>query len=171
MIDIERFEGDLSSLWRLQNLPPIHHLTWDWWWWLVMLDDENGNPAGKQLMVLWSTKDNPLVEVNGYPWEPKGRPGFDEDGAIAMDGMVAAWWYDGKTMLEPLVLEESRIIVLAENHPKWPHRKGGIVATDTEREFSMGLTPNEDRFWVRLESEIGDFDLSMTPWNLSLIHI
>ncbi|MEL0101035.1 MAG: hypothetical protein VW862_04985, partial [Euryarchaeota archaeon] len=168
MIDIERFEGDLSSLWRLQNLPPIHHLTWDWWWWLVMLDDENGNPAGKQLMVLWSTKDNPLVEVNGYPWKPKGRPGFDEDGAIAMDGMVAAWWYDGKTMLEPLVLEESRIIVLAENHPKWPHRKGGIVATDTEREFSMGLTPNEDRFWVRLESEIGDFDLSMTPWNKAM---
>ena len=45
-----------------------------------MLDDENGNPAGKQLMVLWSTKDNPLVEVNGHPWTPVGRPGFDDDG-------------------------------------------------------------------------------------------
>ena len=27
-----------------------------------MLDDEGGNPAGKQLMVLWSTKDNPLLK-------------------------------------------------------------------------------------------------------------
>ena len=90
MPESEKFTGDLSSLWKLQNLPPIHHLTWDWWWWLVMLDDEGGNPAGKQLMVLWSTKDNPLVEVNGHPWKPVGRPGFDEDGGIAMDGMVAA---------------------------------------------------------------------------------
>tara|TARA_B100000003_G_C10928476_1_gene370141 strand:+ start:626 stop:1753 length:1128 start_codon:yes stop_codon:yes gene_type:complete len=168
MIDINRFEGDLSSLWKLQNLPPIHHLTWDWWWWLVMLDDDEGNPAGKQLMVLWSTKDNPLVEVNGYPWQPKGRPGFDENGAIAMDGMVAAWWYDGKELIEPLVLEESRILVLAEDHPGWPHAKGGIVASNTKNEYSMGLSPDEDRFWVRLETEHGDFDLNMTPWNKAM---
>ena len=90
-----------------------------------MLDDEGGNPAGKQLMVLWSTKDNPLVEVNGHPWKPVGRPGFDDDGGIAMDGMVAAWWYDGYKMIEPLVLEESRIIVIAEDHPDWPYEKGG----------------------------------------------
>ena len=168
MKNIERFEGDLSSLWKLQNLPPIHHLTWDWWWWLVMLDDEDGNPAGKQLMVLWSTKDNPLVEVNGFPWQPKGRPGFDEDGSIAMDGMVAAWWFDGKKMIEPLILEESRIIVLAEDHPKWPHKKGGIVSSNTQKEFSMGLTPKEDRFWLTLDTDEGKFDLNMKPWNKAM---
>jgi hypothetical protein len=133
-----------------------------------MLDDEGGNPAGKQLMVLWSTKDNPLVEVNGHPWTPVGRPGFDEDGAIAMDGMVAAWWYDGKKMIEPLVLEESRIIVLAEDHPQWPHEKGGVVASHTSKEFSMGLTPDESKFWLRLETEHGDFDLEMEPWNKAM---
>ena len=84
MAKIHKFEGDLSSLWKLQTLPPISHLTWDWWWWLVMLDDDDGNPAGRQLMVLWSTKDNPLVEVNGHPWTPTGRPGFDDDGAIVL---------------------------------------------------------------------------------------
>ena len=160
-----QFTGDLSSLWKLQNIPPIHHLTWDWWWWLVMLDDENGNPAGKQLMVLWSTKDNPLVEVNGHPWMPVGRPGFDDDGGIAMDGMVAAWWYDGEKLIEPLVLEESRIIVIAEDHSSWPYEKGGVVASNTEREFSMGLNPEENKFWLKLETEYGDFDLTMTPWN------
>ena len=85
---MQKFEGDLSGLWRLQDREPIHHLTWDWWWWLVMLEDESGNPAGKQLMVLWSTKDNPLVEVNGVEWQPVGRPGIDEDGGIAIEGMV-----------------------------------------------------------------------------------
>ena len=160
-----QFTGDLSSLWKLQNIPPIHHLTWDWWWWLVMLDDENGNPAGKQLMVLWSTKDNPLVEVNGHPWTPVGRPGFDDDGGIAMDGMVAAWWYDGEKLIEPLVLEESRIIVIAEGHSSWPYEKGGVVASNTEKEFSMGLNPEENKFWLKLETEYGDFDLTMTPWN------
>ena len=151
MSDSQKFTGDLSSLWKLQNLPPIHHLTWDWWWWLVMLDDEGGNPAGKQLMVLWSTKDNPLVEVNGHPWKPVGRPGFDDDGGIAMDGMVAAWWYDGKELIEPLVLEEGRILVVSEDHPKWPYSKGGIVASHTENEFSMGLNPSEDEFWLILK--------------------
>jgi hypothetical protein len=163
--EMNRFEGDLSSLWQMQKLPPINHLTWDWWWWLVMIDDEKGNPAGKQLMVLWSTKDNALVEVNGHPWMPVGRPGFDEDGAIGMDGMVAAWWYDGENLIEPLILEESRIIVLAEDHPKWPHSKGGIVASHTEREYSMGLSPDEGKFWLRLDTEHGDFDLEMKPWN------
>ena len=82
--DMPAFAGDLSTMWRLQNRPPLHHLTWDWWWWLVMLDDPDGKPSGRQLMVLWSTKDNPLVEVNGTPWTPQGRPGFDEhDGRTA----------------------------------------------------------------------------------------
>jgi hypothetical protein len=59
------FAGDLSGMWTLQNRPPLHHLTWDWWWWLVMLEDPDGKPSGRQLMVLWSTKDNPLVELPG----------------------------------------------------------------------------------------------------------
>ena len=83
-------------------------------------------------MVLWSTKDNPLVKVNDHEWKPFGRPAFDSDGATAMEGMVAAWWYDGQKMLEPLILEESRIVVISENHPDWPYSKGGIVASITE---------------------------------------
>ena len=70
MQDMTSFSGDLSKLWSLQDRSPLHHLTWDWWWWLVMLDDPDGRPSGRQLMVLWSTKDNDLVEVNGLPWMP-----------------------------------------------------------------------------------------------------
>ncbi|MDP6870261.1 MAG: hypothetical protein QGI21_05770 [Candidatus Poseidoniaceae archaeon] len=170
MTTIKSFQGDLSSLWKLQELEPLHHLTWDWWWWLLMLDDEDdkGNSPGRQLMVLWSTKDNALVEVNGFPWQPNGRPGFDENGAIAMDGMIAAWWFDGEKMLEPLLLEESRIIVISEDHPSWPHSSGGIVASMTEREYSMGLNPEHTEFWLRLETKHGDFNFKMKPWNLPM---
>ena len=69
--DIPTFSGDLTRMWNLQERQPLQHLTWDWWWWLVMLDDHEGNPSGKQLMVLWSTKDNAIVDVNGSPWTPK----------------------------------------------------------------------------------------------------
>ena len=58
-----KFTGELSSLGELQTLAPIHHLTWDWWWWLVMLDGDEKNPAGRQLMVLWSTKDNSFALI------------------------------------------------------------------------------------------------------------
>ena len=85
---MDSFAGDFSTLWTLNQRPPIEHLTWDWWWWLVMLDDDEKRPWGKQLMVLWSTKDNDRVEVNGTPWLPSGRPGTDEDGAMVIDGMV-----------------------------------------------------------------------------------
>jgi hypothetical protein len=168
MEKLSSFAGDMSSLWKLQNLEPIHHLTWDWWWWLVMLDGDENQPAGRQLMVLWSTKDNPLVEVNGHPWAPQGRPGFDNDGGIAMEGMVAAWWFDGEKMIEPLILEETRIIVLPETHPDWPAKSGGMVASTTEREYSMGLAPDNSHFWLRLETEHADFDLKMKPWNRAM---
>ena len=106
-----------------------------------------------------------MVKVNDHEWKPVGRPAFDGDGATAMEGMVAAWWYDGQEMLEPLILEESRIVVVSENHPDWPYSKGGIVASITEREYSMGLNSREDKFWLRLDTEYGDFDLEMTHWN------
>ena len=61
--------------------------------WMTMI-----NPmAGKQLMVLWSTKDNDVVHINDVEWKPKGTPGFDEQGAIQVDGMVCAWWFDGSS--------------------------------------------------------------------------
>ena len=91
---MDKFAGDLSRMWKLQERPPLHHLTWDWWWWLLMLDDDEGNPSGKQLMVLWSTKDNPKVMVSGTEWTPKGRPGFDGDGGF----LLMEWFVHGGLM-------------------------------------------------------------------------
>ena len=115
-----RFDGDFAGMWTLATRPPIRHLTWDWWWWLVMLDDPNGAPAGQQLMVLWSTKDNDHVDVNGTPWRPTTRPGADQDGALLIDGMVCAWWFDGQVMHDAVLAKRCSMVVLPGGHPSWP---------------------------------------------------
>jgi hypothetical protein len=174
-----KFAGDLSRMWKLQERPPLHHLTWDWWWWLLMLDDDDGNPSGKQLMVLWSTKDNPKVMVSGTEWTPKGRPGFDDDGGISLDGMVCAWWFDGKRMYEPYIKRKCRMIVVDDKHPSWPNNPtdsgagGGAVVPLTEEDMSMGLKSDLSEFWLNLHSDEFPEDnnvpktmqFTLTPWN------
>ena len=155
---MDKFAGDLSRMWKLQERPPLHHLTWDWWWWLLMLDDDQGNPSGKQLMVLWSTKDNPKVMVSGTEWTPKGRPGFDENGGISLDGMVCAWWFDGKRMYEPYIKRTCRMIVVDDKHPSWPKKSsdsgegGGAVIPLTDEDMSMGLKSDLSEFWLNLHT-------------------
>ena len=176
---MEKFAGDLSRMWKLQERPPLHHLTWDWWWWLLMLDDEDGNPSGKQLMVLWSTKDNPKVMVSGTEWTPKGRPGFDADGGISLDGMVCAWWFDGKRMYEPYIKKKCRMIVIDDEHPAWPTQNsksgagGGAVVPLTDEDMSMGLKSDLSEFWLKLNTDEfpneasvpRQMDFKLTPWN------
>ena len=174
---MKKFAGDLSKMWKLQEREPLHHLTWDWWWWLLMLDDENGNPSGKQLMVLWSTKDNPLVNVSGTQWCPKGRPGFDGNGGISLDGMVCAWWYDGERMHEPYIKRKCRMIVMSDEHPNWPVRTqenghgGGAVVPLTDEDLSMGLTSDLTHFWLNLQADDkaqntpSKMKFKLLPWN------
>src|SRR6056300_715098 len=122
------FEGDFSTMWRLGLRKPLWHLTWDWWWWLVMLDDDE-HPCGKQLMVLWSTKDNDRVEVNGFSWMPKGRPGKDDQGGMAID----------------------------DQHPRWPAKGkgdgGGAVVPLLPDDLSMGLNSDKSAFWINLSGD------------------
>ena len=180
--DMTAFAGDLSNMWSLQNRPPLHHLTWDWWWWLVMLEDPDGKPSGRQLMVLWSTKDNPLVEVNGTPWMPQGRPGFDDHQGMALDGMVCAWWFDGTQMHEPVIKRICRIVALPDTHPNWPGanvgtgKGGGAVVPLLDEDLSMGLKSDLSEFWLNLTTDEEaqhpkvpkEMRLKLTPWNTAM---
>ena len=174
---MEMFQGDFSTMWALGLREPLWHMTWDWWWWLVMLDDDE-HPWGKQLMVLWSTKDNDRVEVNGTPWMPKGRPGVDQDGGMILDGMVCAWWFDGKRMHEPYIKRTCKMIAMGDNHPAWPGNStegkgGGAVVPLLDEDLSMGLQSDRSAFWLNLtgdkdavaEGAPASMNLQLTPWN------
>ena len=171
---MDSFQGDFSSLWKLQQRPPQNHLTWDWWWWLVMLDDPKNVEPGKQLMVLWSTKDNEMVQVNDVSWNPKGKPGFDEQGAIRLDGMVCAWWFDGSVMHDEIISHVCDMIVLPADHSSWPsssksNRGGGAVVPLLDSDCSMGMVEDRSKFWLNLNlserSPIQSVQLDLTPWN------
>ena len=171
---MDSFQGDLSSMWTLQQRPPLHHLTWDWWWWLVMIDDPDHPEPGKQLMVLWSTKDNEMVQINDVNWNPTGKPGFDKDGAIRLDGMVCAWWFDGSEMHDEIISKVCDMIVLPASHPSWPSPSksplgGGAVVPLLDSDCSMGMLEDRSKFWLNLtlddKSPIQSVRLDLTPWN------
>lgn len=170
----DRFLGDLAGLWRLHDRPFLRGLTWDWWWWLVMLDDDDGRPSGRQLMTLWSTKDAPLVEVNGQAWRPKGRPGLDTDGGMALDGMVCAWWFDGTSMHDAMLAEQCSMVVLPASHPAWPSAAetstpgAGAVVPLLDGDMSMGLVDDASAFWLTLDpmpegAPFTHLDLTLRP--------
>ena len=172
----EKFGGDLSSLWRLDTLPPLRRLSWWWWWWLIVLPDAKDPKRSRQLMVLWSTKDAPQVRVNEHDWRPEGRFHIDENGRHTLPGMVCAWWYDGEEMYEPYLMREARIAALDGQHPDWPGTGefpgSGAVVPVTEEDLSMGLADDGSHFWLRCKGddeavENGapkSFDLKITPW-------
>jgi hypothetical protein len=171
---MDSFQGDFSSLWTLQQRPPLNHLTWDWWWWLVMLDDPGHAEPGKQLMALWSTKDNEMVQVNDVTWNPKGKPGFDEQGGIQFDGMVCAWWFDGIKMHDEIISQVCDFVVLPASHPSWPSASksnlgGGAVVPLLDSDCSMGMVEDRSKFWLNLNlsesSPIQSVKLDLTPWN------
>ncbi len=172
----DSFEGDFSTFWNFDSLPPLRRLSWWWWWWLVIIPDAERPGISKQLMVLWSTRDCERIEVSGHDWWGGGRTATDEEGGIVFPGMVASWWFDGEEMYEPLVLKESRMAAIPSDHELWPGQRGeggGAVVPIVDEDLSMGLLPDRSAFWLRHDSDPSQvekgapsrFDLRMAPWN------
>jgi len=171
-----KFEGDFSSLWRLDVMPPIHGLSWWWYWVLVLVPDPSNPKRSRQLMTLWSTKETKAVRVSGHWWEPGSRMHKDEHGGFVIPGMVCAWWYDGEEMHEPLTMRECRMAVVSDEHPLWPGKgdglgAGAIVPIDRE-DLSMGMNPGNESMWLSLSSDRearergapSTFEAHLTPW-------
>ncbi len=172
----QRFEGDFSSLWRLDVMPPINRLTWWWYWVLVMVPDANNPGRSRQLMTLWSTKQTEAIRVSGHWWKPGSRMHKDEHGGFVIPGMVCAWWYDGETMHEPLTMRECRMAVVGDDHPLWPGEgagegAGAIVPIERE-DMSLGMLPGNAGMWMSLSSDReavsrgapSAFEAELTPW-------
>ena len=171
-----KFEGDFSSLWRLDVMPPIHGLSWWWYWVLILVPDPNNPKRSRQLMALWSTKETRAVRVSGHWWEPGSRMHKDEHGGFVLPGMVCAWWYDGEEMHEPLTMRECRMAVVSDEHPLWPDEgdglgAGAVVPLDRE-DLSMGMNPGNESMWLSLSSDRearergapATFEAHLTPW-------
>ena len=149
-----KFEGDFSSLWRLDVMPPIHGLSWWWYWVLILVPDPENPKRSRQLMTLWSTKETKAVRVSGHWWKPGSRMHKDEHGGFVIPGMVCAWWYAGETMHAPLTMRECRMAVVGDEHPLWPDDgvglgAGAVVPIDSE-DLSMGMSPGNESMWDQI---------------------
>ena len=120
---------------------------------------------------LWSTKENDLVHINDVEWKPKGTPGFDDEGAIQIDGMVCAWWFDGSMMHDEIIAKVCDMVVLPSKHASWPGDEGeggGAVVPLLDGDCSMGMFSDRSQFWLNLDLDheaIQSIRLKMTPWN------
>ncbi|MBM4248998.1 MAG: hypothetical protein FJ149_06120 [Euryarchaeota archaeon] len=157
-----------SLMWDLNLKEKIRNFTWWWWWWLLFIKDPENPRRSRQLMILWSTKNVDRIIVNDIPWERNlpitERPLGDVEGAWAggketrFDGMTAAWFFDGRRMHEPFVLEKNDFTV---------RRDAGGERGELRPESEHGLTLEGDPkgYRLRIRKDGWDLDFLMTPWS------
>jgi hypothetical protein len=85
---------------------PMPDGAWWWWFWLFFFDNPKNPDKPRQLMILWSAKNDPEIDCNGLLIKPR-LPLKKE----SLDGAVAAWYYDGEKMNHNFLLEKCNIEV------------------------------------------------------------
>jgi len=147
---------DESLMWDLNIKERIRNLTWWWWWWLLFIKDPEEPKRSRQLMILWSTKDCQRIKVNDHWWERK----FDiskTDNETKFHGMTAAWYYDGRKMHEPFVLEENSFAVSRNSEDD-----GELVP---QSKYTYVFSGNPKQYELRIKRPGFDMKFRMNPWN------
>ena len=145
-----------KNIWSLKTDDMLQGLSWHWWWWIFFIDNPSNPSKPKQLMILWSTKQVEQIEVNDKLWKQKKPPSY-ENGTLKFNGMVAAWWFDGEKMVEPLVLEGSDFEVKKNG--------GSGELNPLLKGKDYRFYGNSKRYHVNIVDENNDFRFELTPWN------
>jgi len=120
-----------ESIFKVQG-EPFGRGAWWWWFWLFFFNNPNNEERPRQLMILWSTKNDKRISCNDldmvldHSIKEKSR-------GKELDGAVAAWYFDGEEMHHDYVLERCRI-----------NLSGGLGANNTS--FKGG----KDNYEVRI---------------------
>lgn len=108
-MDMDAGMGDSSAFNKIWQPPEKWDIPgeWLWWFWLFFFRLP-GDPEGarrRQLMVLWSIKKDDAITCNGLDIRVPVQLEKNGDG-WALNGAVAAWYFDGKDMHEDFLLEQ-----------------------------------------------------------------
>ncbi|MFP4142249.1 MAG: hypothetical protein ACLFSM_00800 [Thermoplasmata archaeon] len=147
---------DYDNMWVLKTDNMIKDLSWYWWWWIFFIKNPENPKRPKQLMILWSTKYTDHIKVNDKDWQLKKLPTWNKD-KLEFNGMTAAWWFDGKEMHDPIVLEEMDFEVTHQG------RKGELKPLCENADYRFYGSP--EKYFINIKDEDNDFELEMTPWN------
>jgi len=83
----------------------LHNGAWWWWFWLFFIENPAAPEKPRQLMILWSIKNVPDVDCNHLNIKADNSGG---DRSI-LDGVVAAWYFDGDKMHHNFLLEQCNL--------------------------------------------------------------
>ncbi len=96
---------ELKNVFDIEN-ENLSRGAWWWWWWIFFFDNPKIPEKPRQLMILWSAKNTKRINCNDLDIKiEKAR-----DGNV-LDGVVAAWYFDGERMHHNFLLEQCRIRV------------------------------------------------------------
>ena len=149
--------ANAGQMWHLDTGDLIKEYTWWWWWWLVFLEPPSKDLNPRQLMILWSTKNCDEISVNDYRWRRKGGLQETPDG-YRFNGMTAAWYYDGRCMHDPLVLEENMFRVIRRGGA--PDHEGQLLPSS---QSELSLTGRRDDYRLNIVNREVDLRFRFTP--------
>ena len=105
---------------------PFRSGAWWWWFWLFFFNNPKNEEKPRQLMILWSTKNDKRISCNDLDIV-LDHSIKEKSGGRELDGAVAAWYFDGEKMHHDYVLERCRINLeegLRANDTSFTGKKG-----------------------------------------------
>ncbi len=147
-----------SNIWNMDISPDQHKRSWWWWFWLFFIENEENPRQPKQLAVMWSTKDCNKFKINDTWWHRRKKT-QKTGNRILIDGVVGAWYYDGKNMIEPVILDKRFFTIQQkENH--------GSLTSTPNPDYYLSGHPGE--YKVHLENKNFRFHVDLTSTNDAL---
>ncbi len=128
--------------------------TW-WWWWFIFFFDNPADPSRtKQMVILWGTRNCKKLMINNVPWRNDGM--FSRIGdTVTTRGVAAGWYYDGKTMHDPLFVDSG----VLETHATGG---GGTLSVRSQADYILDATARPYKILVdRPDVRI---DVSLDSW-------
>jgi hypothetical protein len=128
-------------------------LGWLWWFWLFFWDCGKEKP--KQLMFLWSAKNDRRISCNSQEWNFKRDLVKEAKGGFELDGAVASWFFDGKKMRHDFVLGQERLF-LGKNRLSSKSCSMKLERGKSKKEFFETVIPGKKmRFLVHPGKSLG----------------
>jgi len=148
-------QRDFTDLWRIFPEHALPGRTWHWWWWLYFFENPEKPDHPRQLMILWGNRNCKKVCVNDFRWEPK-IPIEVKENSSRFESIVAAWYFDGKKMRDPFILESG------PTETTWSDNDGSIMMKSDRGKYTYAGKHAD--FTVLAENPDVSLDLRMTRW-------
>lgn len=164
----KRVGYDPRLLWDVDTDRLQEGRTWWWWWWIFFIKDPEHPTRTRQAMILHSTKNSDTVRVRDHTWRRKYRlrrktrdppGGGGTERVLEFHGMSAAWFFDGRKMYDPLLLEDLEYDVV--------ERPDGSGALHARGRQDLDMSGDGEHYTVGIADGPGhtQMEFRMGPWN------